>query len=156
MIRIDIPGGEILELDHLVLDFNGTLALDGNILPGVKERLSELSRDLTVHIVTADTFGNVARLFAGTSLDIVILGPGEQDKAKQQVVRNLGPRTCVAMGNGKNDVLMLREAALGIGLIQEEGAFPGILTASDVICTNIRDGLNLLTHPLRLAATLRN
>jgi soluble P-type ATPase len=156
MIRIDIPGGEILELDHLVLDFNGTLALDGNILPGVKERLSELSRDLTVHIVTADTFGNVARLFAGTSLDIVILGPGEQDKAKQQVVRNLGPRTCVAMGNGKNDVLMLREAALGIGLIQEEGAFPGILTASDVICTNIRDGLDLLTHPLRLAATLRN
>jgi soluble P-type ATPase len=156
MIRIDIPGGEILELDHLVLDFNGTLALDGNILPGVKERLSELSRDLTVHIVTADTFGNVARLFAGTSHDIVILGPGEQDKAKQQVVRNLGPRTCVAMGNGKNDVLMLREAALGIGLIQEEGAFPGILTASDVICTNIRDGLDLLTHPLRLAATLRN
>jgi soluble P-type ATPase len=156
MIRIDIPGGEILELDHLVLDFNGTLALDGNILPGVKERLSELSRDLTVHIVTADTFGNMARLFAGTSHDIVILGPGEQDKAKQQVVRNLGPRTCVAMGNGKNDVLMLREAALGIGLIQEEGAFPGILTASDVICTNIRDGLDLLTHPLRLAATLRN
>jgi soluble P-type ATPase len=156
MIRIDIPGGEILELDHLVLDFNGTLALDGNILPGVKERLSELSRDLTVHIVTADIFGNVARLFAGTSHDIVILGPGEQDKAKQQVVRNLGPRTCVAMGNGKIDVLMLREAALGIGLIQEEGAFPGILTASDVICTNIRDGLDLLTHPLRLAATLRN
>jgi soluble P-type ATPase len=156
MIRIDIPGGEILELTHLVLDFNGTLALDGQLLPGVSERLKALAGHLTVHIVTADTFGNVAGLFAGTSHDIVVLSSREQDKAKQQVIRNLGPRGCVAMGNGKNDVLMLRQAALGIGLIQVEGAYPGILTAADVLCTNIRDGLDLLTHPLRLAATLRN
>ncbi|WP_462325092.1 HAD family hydrolase [Desulfoplanes sp.] len=156
MICIDIPGGSELRLEHLVLDFNGTLALDGSLLPGVSERLTALSGELSVHIVTADTFGNVAHLFTGTPHDIVVLGPENQDRAKQRVVRNLGPRECVAMGNGKNDVLMLRQAALGIGLIQEEGAYPGIMTAANVICTNISDGLDLLTHPLRLAATLRN
>jgi hypothetical protein len=47
MIKINIPGkDEILELEHLVLDFNGTLALDGKIKPGVGELLSELSRIL--------------------------------------------------------------------------------------------------------------
>ena len=156
MLSVDVQGFGKLELQHLVLDFNGTLALDGQLLPGVDERLSALCMDLTIHIVTADTFGNVARLFAGTSHDIVVLGSNNQDKAKQQVIRDLGPQKCVAMGNGKNDVLMLAEAALGIGLIQEEGACTGILTAADVLCTNIRDGLDLMTHPLRLAATLRN
>ncbi len=156
MIRIDIPGGTPRELDHLVLDFNGTLALDGDLLHGVSRQLQNLAEHLTIHIVTADTFGNVARLFADTSFDIIILGPEAQDRAKEKVIQDLGPDRCVAMGNGRNDVLMLRKAALGIGLIQQEGAFSGILTAADVLCTHIQDALNLLIRPLRLAATLRN
>lgn len=156
MISIDIPGGKNLRLEHLVLDFNGTLALDGQLIPGVSQRLTPLADHLSIHIVTADTFGNVARIFAGTPYQIVVLGPDRQDQGKQQIIRDLGPQQCAAMGNGKNDVLMLREAALGMGIIQQEGAFPGILTTADVICTNILDGLDLLTNPLRLAATLRN
>jgi len=155
MIRIDIPGDAPLELEHLVLDFNGTLALDGQLLPGVLDRLQTLAQHLTIHIVTADTFGNVARQFAATDLDIIVLDPKNQDNAKKQVIQDLGPTACVAMGNGRNDVLMLQEAALGIGLIQQEGACAGIVRTAHVLCTNILDGLDLLTHPLRLAATLR-
>ena len=156
MIPIDIPGGNNLCLEHLVLDFNGTLALDGQLIPGVSQRLQHLAGRLSIHIVTADTFGNVARILEGTPYRIVVLGPDRQDQGKQQVIRDLGPLQCAAMGNGKNDVLMLGEAALGIGVIQQEGGFPGILTTADVVCTNVLDGLNLLTNPLRLAATLRN
>jgi soluble P-type ATPase len=156
MIRIDIPGDSPLELEHLVLDFNGTLALDGQLLPGVLERLQALAGDLAIHIVTADTFGNVAKMFAATDLDIIVLGPQDQDLAKKQVIHDLGPDACVAVGNGRNDVFMLQEAALGIGLIQGEGAYAGIVRTAHVICTSILDGLDLLTHPLRLAATLRH
>lgn len=34
MLDIDIPGFGHLHLQHLVLDFNGTLALDGHVQPG--------------------------------------------------------------------------------------------------------------------------
>lgn len=34
MIEINIPGFGSLELDHLVLDYNGTMALDGQLIEG--------------------------------------------------------------------------------------------------------------------------
>ena len=36
MIAIDIPGYKKIELAHLVLDYNGTLAIDGKLIDGVK------------------------------------------------------------------------------------------------------------------------
>ncbi|MEZ4579582.1 MAG: hypothetical protein R2875_16700 [Desulfobacterales bacterium] len=36
------------------MDYNGTLAVDGGLVPGVKEALSELS-GLELHVLTADT-----------------------------------------------------------------------------------------------------
>ena len=35
MIEIDIPGYKTLHLEHLVLDYNGTLAVDGVLIDGV-------------------------------------------------------------------------------------------------------------------------
>lgn len=35
MIKVSIPGGEDLELHHLVLDMNGTLTTDGLLPDGV-------------------------------------------------------------------------------------------------------------------------
>ena len=32
MIRIDVPGREIIEIEHVVLDYNGTIALDGQLI----------------------------------------------------------------------------------------------------------------------------
>ncbi|MCX7706796.1 MAG: ATPase P, partial [Anaerolineae bacterium] len=57
MIEISIPGDRALRLEHLVLDYNGTLACDGALLPGVAERIIALSRQMDVHVVTADTYG---------------------------------------------------------------------------------------------------
>ena len=37
MIEIDVPGFGALRLEHLVLDYNGTLACDGMLLEGVHE-----------------------------------------------------------------------------------------------------------------------
>jgi len=57
MITIDIPGSQKLELEHLVLDYNGTIACDGLLIPGVKDILINLSRSLSIYVLTADTFG---------------------------------------------------------------------------------------------------
>ncbi|MBL8541975.1 MAG: ATPase P [Betaproteobacteria bacterium] len=155
-MRIEIPGVGTLDIEHVVLDFNGTLAVDGGLLPGVAQRLGDLARHLRIHVVTADTFGSVARELAGLPCEIVKLATHHQGEAKLAYVRRLGLDSCACIGNGFNDRLMLRESVLGIGVIQGEGAAVPALVAARVVCHDIFDALDLLRHPKRLAATLRD
>jgi len=156
MQKFNIPGYGVLAIEHLVLDYNGTLALDGEPLPGVTERLARLAERFAVHVLTADTFGGVGEKLKGLKAGVRVLGKDRQDQAKLRHLRDLGPGSCCAIGNGRNDALMLKEAALGIAVVQEEGAFANTLLAADIICPNINLALDLLLNPLRLTATLRS
>jgi P-type E1-E2 ATPase len=156
MIQIDIPGYGILNLKYLVLDHNGTLAVDGILEPGVKECLQQLSNDLRIYVVTADTFGKAKSQLEGVPCELTILPEGDQDQAKLNFVNTLGVEHTVCIGNGRNDRLMLQAAGLGIALVLEEGAAMVTLTSADVVCTGIVPALNLLMNPLRLTATLRS
>jgi soluble P-type ATPase len=156
VIAIDIPGFGKLELAHLVADYNGTLAVDGVLLPGVAERLTGLALHVDVHVVTADTFGMAASQLAGLPVDVVILSAEDQATAKLEVLSRLGANTVVAIGNGRNDHKMLRAAALGIALVQREGGAAETLAAADVVSTSILDALDLLLLPRRMVATLRS
>ncbi len=156
MIEIDIPGsGEKLLLEHLVLDFNGTLAVDGKMKPGVANILKKLSGRLQVHVVTAGTFAGVEQELAGLPCLLKILSGEGQSGQKADYVVALGSERTVCIGNGRNDLEMLRKARLGIAVIQEEGASAASLAAADVVCAGIVPALELLLNPLRLTATLR-
>lgn len=155
MTIYEIPGQGNLTLNHLVLDYNGTLAVDGSLLPGVAERLRALATDLSIHVLTADTFGKAAKGLAGLPCDLAVLPPGEQDLAKRDFVLELGADQCACMGNGRNDRLMLEAAGLGVAVILGEGAAGVTVAAADIVCTSITAALELLRHPLRMAATLR-
>lgn len=156
MIEIDVPGtNEKLLLEHLVLDFNGTLAVDGRMKPGVADILKKLSGSLQVHVVTAGTFGGVEQELAGLPCLLKILSGEGQTRQKAEYVATLGCERTACIGNGRNDLEMLRSARLGIAVIQEEGASSLSLAAADVVCTGIVQALELLLHPLRLTATLR-
>ena len=156
MIELAIPGFKNLQLKHLVLDYNGTIACDGELMTGVKAALENLSDKLQVHVLTADTYGKVQEKLRKISCEISVLGSGKEDVAKLDFVSQLGSEVTVCIGNGRNDRLMLKEAALGIAVVQEEGAFSETLTSADVVCTNIVSALDLLSNPLRLVATLRS
>jgi soluble P-type ATPase len=156
MIEIAIPGHKDLHLSYLVLDYNGTLAVDGELIPGVRNALSTLAKEIELHIVTADTFGKVQSRLAGGPWQIVVLPADQQDVEKQSYVENLGPGHTAAIGNGRNDRLMLAKAALGIAVIEGEGAAAQTLLSADVVCPSILSALDLFTHPLRLVATLRS
>jgi soluble P-type ATPase len=155
VIEINIPGDRIFQLKHMVLDYNGTVACDGDLITGVKDNLVALADKLQIHILTADTFGNARRGLEGIKCELSILAPGAQDIGKLEYVKGLGGENTVCVGNGRNDQLMLKEAALGIAVILEEGAATAALGAADVVCTNIVSALELLDNPLRLIATLR-
>jgi P-type E1-E2 ATPase len=156
MLVIEIPGRGRLEMEHLVLDMNGTVALDGTVLPGVAARLQRLRAKLAPVVLTADTHGGADRLAAELNIEVRrIGGTGDEATAKQRVLDELRGDTVISIGNGANDVLMLRSAAIGICVLGHEGTATEAIMASDVVVADICDALDLPLHPARLVATLR-
>jgi soluble P-type ATPase len=155
MITIDIPGRTTLDLEHLVTDFNGTIAETGHLVAGVGERLRALSEQLHITVLTADTFGQARTEMQDLPVEVVILAGGGEDAAKAALVIQLGSSRTVALGNGHNDHLMLGEAALGLVVMQREGTASTAFEAMDVLFRDVRDALDALLDPRRLVATLR-
>ena len=152
MLTFEIPGGETLELAHLVLDINGTLADHGTLIDGVADRLGLLGEGLEIHLLTADTFGAGAGIAAALGLRLTRIATGAD---KVAVVERLGPDRVAAIGNGQNDEGMLRAARVGIAVIGPEGAAAGALRAADLVCRSATDALDLLLDGRALAASLR-
>jgi P-type E1-E2 ATPase len=155
MIEITIPGRGNYRLRHLVVDLNGTIALDGKILEGVEERLQRLNKVLDVFVVTADTFGNASELKEKLQAEIHLVEKGREDAQKLALVEKLGKEETVSIGNGSNDVSMLKESVMGICVLGREGASAEAIMNSDLIVSEINDALDLLLNPKRLVATLR-
>jgi P-type E1-E2 ATPase len=156
MLNISIPRFGDLRLEHLVLDVNGTLTRDGVLLPGLTERLERLHPLLEIELISADTLGRLEAIATQLGLPFTPLTPGEAETEQKAVfVRNLGVRNVVAIGNGANDVGMLKEAALAIAVIGTEGLAVEALLAADLVVNSIDDALDLLLAPTRIIASLR-
>lgn len=156
MLAIKIPGYRGLQLNHLVLDFNGTIACDGKLIKGVGEKIEKLSEQLSIHVITADTHGFAAEQLTTLPCDLRILSAGQQDEAKASFVRELGANQVVAIGNGRNDSKMLQIADIGVAVIAPEALSVEALNAADIVTHDISSALDLLLKPLRLVATLRS
>ncbi len=155
MIEIIIPGANPLQLQHLVLDVNGTIARDGQLIEGVAERLARLRKEVDLHLVTADTHGRQEEIDRILQLTAVRIPTQNQAQAKIDYIERLGAGGVAAVGNGANDAAMLEGAALGILVIGPEGAAVETLLKAKVVVSDIRDALELLLFPKRLIATLR-
>ena len=155
MIELNIPGRGLIQLQHLVCDVNGTLAVDGQLLDGVKQRLSTLHDRLTLHLLTADTHGNQDLIDQQLGIKAVRIPAGNEAEQKEQYIKGLGADRCIAIGQGANDAGMLHEAALGICVLSPEGTAIEALTAADLVTADIFGALELLEKPLRIVATLR-
>lgn len=158
MININIPGfnNTELELKHLVMDFNGTLAVDGKLIPGVKEKILHLSQKLDLHIVTGNTYQSVTHELSDLPCKIFILRPENQQQQKKDYILNLGKDSVISIGNGRNDKEMLQISAIGVVVIQNEGAAVETLMVSDLVCTTIFDAFDLLEDPRQLISSLRS
>jgi soluble P-type ATPase len=149
---IAIPGRPPLELEHLLLDVNGTLTDRGGLIDGVADKLGRLGETLEAHLLSADTFGSLADVASALGVRSTTVLDGEE---KLALVRELGPERCAAIGNGANDARMLAETALGIAVIGGEGAASAAIQAADVVCASIGAALDLLLDEQALGATLR-
>ena len=154
MLKINIPGREELILKHLVLDYNGTIAQDGEIIDDIRPRLERLARDLDVYVITADTHGTATKKCEGLPLQVLVYPTTEVGAIKAEAVQKLGGGV-VTIGNGFNDIPMSDAADLSVCVMGKEGCSGALLMHTDVVVTSIADALDLLLIPGRLRATLR-
>src|SRR5258707_10806336 len=111
MIRIEIPGRGMIELQYAVFDVNGTLAVDGLLLAGVVVRLKVLADFLSIHILTAGTPGNLPELTQPLGYPFHIINSGEN---KARFLQELGPAHVGSLCNGTNDPHMLQLSTICI------------------------------------------
>jgi P-type E1-E2 ATPase len=154
-MNINIPGWGNIDVENVILDLNGTLATDGKIPPDVKEKIKLLSQKVKVYVLTADTQGTALEECQKMGVECTKVPEEGSSQGKIDFLRTLGPEGTVAIGNGDNDQLVLKEAALGVAVLGDEGLSVSALVNADVMAKNISDALNLLLKPKRLMATLR-
>lgn len=154
MLKVTIPGRNELVLNHLILDYNGTIAEDGLVIDGIADSLEELSKSLEIYVITADTHGTAARQCANLPLKVMTFPTVEVGKIKAEEVKKLSGGV-VCIGNGFNDIQMSDAAELSICVIGKEGCCGALISHCDVVVTSIVDGLELLLKTDRLRATLR-
>jgi len=157
MIHRQIPGGKTYSFTRLLLDYNGTIARDGHLIPGVKEQIIALGKQLEITVVTADTFGTVSKELESLPVSLLILDQENQVEAKKKAVATLQVmgHEVIAIGNGRNDEGMVGKADLGLAILGEEGLHTKCLLAADLVFGSIQEALNLLLDEQALVATLR-
>jgi P-type E1-E2 ATPase len=155
VIEISIPGRGHYNIEHLILDLNGTIALDGKLIRGVKERIIALSTKAQVIVATADTNKNAELLLKDLPVALCRIEEAGECEQKARLVREKGEDRTVCVGNGSNDVSMLKESAIGICIVGREGASSEAMRASDLVIPSINDALELLLKPIRMKASLR-
>lgn len=155
-MKISIPGRFDLNIKNLLLDYNGTIALDGKLIKGVEKRLKLIKESgINIFVLTADTHGTVAEECESLPLQIKVFNNGEARFAKRKIAEELDGKLCAAIGNGFNDALMFEEIALSIVILGNEGCSPVALRNADIVCKSIEDALDLFLNESRIIATLR-
>ena len=155
MIKTDIPGRGNMEIENILLDLNGTIATDGKIPLDVREKINLLSEKVTIYILTADTQGTAEEEVRGMNADMIKIAEEDSKNRKFEFLNTFDFEKTVAIGNGNNDQLILKEAALGIAVLGDEGMYVSALKNADIVVKNIVDALDLFLKPKRLMATLR-
>ncbi|MEI8131601.1 MAG: hypothetical protein WCG34_04150 [Leptolinea sp.] len=155
MIDLTIPGTGSVQIVHLILDVNGTLAVDGILLDRIPQALASLSKRLEIHLITADTHSKQILIDQQLGLKAIRLQPGDESRQKGDYVRSLGGDQCAAIGQGANDARMLADVFLGIAIFSPEGLCIESLNSAKIVMPDIFSAFALLENPQRIIATLR-
>jgi soluble P-type ATPase len=154
MITIHRPGQESLQIEVILIDFEGTLASDRRVHPKAKDKINLLSKRTKIYILTKGEKEVVEEILRKVKAEVISLKEGESSPQKLEWLKGSGDHRTVAIGNGVDDASLLEKAGLGICVVGKEGAAGEALRKADVVFTDILDALDFLLKPLRHKATL--
>lgn len=156
MIIYDIPGRGYIEIENIVFDYNGTIAVNGELIDGVREKLLELKELLKVYIVTADTYGTVKEQCKSLGVKVITFPRENAGESKLEIVEKLGNEKTICIGNGFNDIPMFKKSKISIAVMEDEGCCGKLLLESDIVVKSIIDACNIVINIDMMKATLRN
>jgi len=154
MISIQRPGMESLDIHFVLIDFEGTLAMDGRVHPKAKDKVNLLSKRATIYILTKGNREKVEETLRKMKAEILYVTEGDSSQQKLNVLQRLGPHQTAVIGNGFDDVQIMEQAGLGMCVIGKEGSSPEAVAKADLVVTSVLDALDFLLRPLRQGATL--
>lgn len=156
MIIYEIPGRDNIEIENIIFDYNGTIAVDGQLIHGVKDLINELSENVNIYILTADTYGTVISECAFINAKVLTFPNENAGESKRKIVEELGGQRTLCVGNGFNDIPMFKEAILSVAVIEGEGTSGKLLAEADIVTRSILEALRILLNGNMIKATLRN
>lgn len=156
MLLYKIPGREDIEIENIVFDYNGTIAVDGKILEGVKELLFQLDNDVEIYILTADTYGTVEKECREIKGKVLTFPNDNAGDFKKNIVKKLGGSKTICVGNGYNDIPMFKESVISIAVIEGEGVSGELLLSADIVTRSIINAIEIILNEKKMKAVLRN
>jgi len=154
MISIERPGQSNLEVDFILIDFEGTLASDRRVHPKAKDKINLLSKRTKIYILAKEEKECVEEALKKVKAEIIYLMEGKSSQQKLDWLHQLGATRTVAIGNGIDDIPMIEEAGFSICIMSKEGTSSEAMKKSDAVFINIFDALDFLLKPIRQKATL--
>jgi len=156
MLIYNIPGRGKIEIENVVFDYNGTIAVDGKLIETAKELIFKLKEHVNIYILTADTYGTVEEQCKELGVNIATFPKEMASLSKKEIVEKLGSEKTICVGNGFNDIEMFKICKLSIAVIENEGCSGKLLLHSDIVAKSIRDAIEIILCENRMKATLRN
>jgi len=145
---------EDLDIHFVLIDFEGTLAMDGRVHPKAKDKVNLLSKRATVTILTKSNREKVEKTLRKMKAEILYVAEGDSSQQKLNVLQRLGPHQTAVIGNGLDDGQIMEQAGLGMCVIGKEGSSAEAMAKADLVVTHVLDALDFLLKPLRQRATL--
>src|SRR4030043_1637966 len=115
------------------------MATDVKIRIEEKEKINSLSDKAKIYILTADTRGTASEESSDMGVELLKVSEKDSTEVKLRVLESLDPTKTVAVGNGNNDHLILKEAALGIAVLGDEGTSVSAMKNADIVVKNISE-----------------
>ena len=155
---VDIPNFGKITLKNILIDVNGTIQFYGNISRKARRYIRRLKKFFNIYLISADTRGNLKEIAKKLNVNYIKIISKEisEAEAKNLELMKLGKDFTVAIGNGNNDYLMLKNSVIGIVILGEEGASVKSLMNSDLILNNLKEVINFLLDEKIMIATLRS
>ena len=149
----NIPKGETIEINTIVLDLNGTLTVNGKLESSTEKLVKQLqNKGFRLVLISGDIRGTAKSIAYELGIDL-FLGASSDEKAAQ--MQQFDKNKTAAIGNARIDIGTFENAILSIATLQAEGIHTGILKHVDIIVPSIDDALQLFLDKKSLEGTLR-
>jgi P-type E1-E2 ATPase len=149
----NIPKGETIEINTIVLDLNGTLTVNGKLESSTEKLVKQLqNKGFRLVLISGDIRGNAKAIADKLGMDLY-LGSTSDEKAAQ--MQQFDKSKTAAIGNARIDIGTFENAILSIATLQSEGIHTTIIKHVDIIVPSIDNALQLFLDKKSLEGTLR-